>query len=143
MGIVGIAEIRPNMVLGADLRSHKDRLLFRKGTRLTKKNLQIMKTWGIVEVDIEGISEKDLEENLLARKDPKLIRAVEHSCGSNGAAMQGNQALNPANRLHAPQRGHPEADQLCQWHRPGSQQRHESFGQAAENRQQRFLRISQ
>ncbi|MEW6664679.1 MAG: HDOD domain-containing protein [Thermodesulfobacteriota bacterium] len=77
MGVVSIAEIRQDMVLAADLVAHRDRLLFRKGTRLTQKNLQIMKTWGVVEVDIEGISQKDLEENILANKDPELIRAVE------------------------------------------------------------------
>lgn len=56
MGILSIQELKPEMVLAADLVCGNGRLLMSKGSPLTEKTLRICRMWGIVEADIEGAS---------------------------------------------------------------------------------------
>jgi len=77
MGIINVAEIQPDMVLAKDLKNPSGRFLAAKGTRITSKNLRIMKVWGVIEANIEGVSEKDVEANTTAHLDPEVIEEAK------------------------------------------------------------------
>jgi putative nucleotidyltransferase with HDIG domain len=55
-GLLGIAELQPDMVLAGDLRAYNGRLLLPKGVCLSDKHIRIMKTWGVVEAHVNHAS---------------------------------------------------------------------------------------
>ena len=59
-----MCELEPGMVLASGMKDRDGRRLLGKGVKLTSKHLRIIKMWGIVEADVEGISEKDIETKL-------------------------------------------------------------------------------
>lgn len=66
-------DLTPDMVLAADLHTPQGRLLLTKGTRLTPDHLRVIKTWGVAEAAIEGLSEKAMENRLSAQCDPEIL----------------------------------------------------------------------
>ncbi|MFH1081637.1 MAG: HDOD domain-containing protein [Pseudomonadota bacterium] len=55
-GLLGIAELQPDMVLAGDLRAYNGRLLLPKGVCLLAKHIKIMKMWGVVEAHVKNAS---------------------------------------------------------------------------------------
>jgi len=81
MGIINVAELKPEMVLAEDLRNLDGRFVLAKGTKLNSKHLRILKMWGVIEANIERISRKDVEENTIAQLDPAVIQKVKNLTG--------------------------------------------------------------
>ena len=77
MGTINVAELKPDMVLAEDLRNHNGRFLLAKGEKLTSKHLRIIKLWGVVEANIGGVSQKDVEANTIAQLDPVITGEAE------------------------------------------------------------------
>ena len=77
MGIINLAALKPGMVLAEDLRDRNGRFLLAKGIRLTLKHLRILKIWGVIEVDIEGISQKNVESSTGVHIDPAIMEIAE------------------------------------------------------------------
>ena len=77
MANVNVAQIEPGMVLGDDLKDQNGRFLLAKGVELSTKHLKIMKTWGVVEADIEGVTEQEMGEKQAADIDPKILEKAE------------------------------------------------------------------
>jgi putative nucleotidyltransferase with HDIG domain len=77
MGVITVDYLRPDMKLAEDLRNRNGRFLLSKGTSLTEKHLRILKIWGVIEADIEGISKEDLEGNGTGNIDPARLMAAE------------------------------------------------------------------
>ncbi|MBW2340904.1 MAG: HDOD domain-containing protein [Deltaproteobacteria bacterium] len=81
MGIINVAELKPEMVLAEDLRNLDGRFVLAKGTKLTKKHLRILRMWGVIEANIRRVSRKDVEENTIAQLDPAVIEEVKNLTG--------------------------------------------------------------
>lgn len=77
MGVINLAELKPGMVLAEELRDRNGRFLLAKDTRLTLKHLRILKIWGVIEVNIEGISQKNVESNTGAQIDPAIMETAK------------------------------------------------------------------
>ena len=77
MGIINVAELKPDMMLAEDLKDPKGRFLLAKGAKLTPKILRTIKMWGVIEASIEGVSQKDVEADILAQLDPKIIERAK------------------------------------------------------------------
>lgn len=77
MGIINVAELKPGMVLAEDLRNRSGRFLLAKGKKLTSKHLRVIKLWGAIEANIDGVSRKDVEANTTAQLDPVLTEEAE------------------------------------------------------------------
>ena len=74
---VNVSQIEPGMVLANDLKDQNGRFLLAKGVELSTKHLKIMKTWGVVEADIEGVTEAEMEEKQAADINPRILEAAE------------------------------------------------------------------
>ena len=79
MGIINVAELRPDMVLAEDLANLSGRFLLAKGTKLTPKHLLILKMWGVIEANIENVKRVDIESDAIAELDPAIIEEVRQS----------------------------------------------------------------
>ena len=54
-----VDELKPGMILARSVYNQQDLLLLEKDTPLTKKRIWMIRTWGIDQVSIKGISEND------------------------------------------------------------------------------------
>ena len=54
MAICNARQIKPGMVLLKDVRAPNGRMLFKKGTKLTKGHIQALKSWGVNRIEVEG-----------------------------------------------------------------------------------------
>ncbi len=62
MGRLSIDHVQAGMVLGKDAYTFRKQLLLPSGTVLSDKNIEMMKAWGVSEVDTQGCSEPDLQD---------------------------------------------------------------------------------
>ncbi len=51
---VNIIDLKAGMVLEQSVRNHQDVLLLGAGTKITKKNIRIFQSWGVIEVSVKG-----------------------------------------------------------------------------------------
>jgi len=51
---VNITDLKPGMVLAHSVRNHQGIMLLGAGTKITKKNIRIFKSWGVIDVSVEG-----------------------------------------------------------------------------------------
>lgn len=77
MGVVSIDNLAPGMMLAADIHDRNGRLLIRSGAELTDKNILVLRTWGVIQVDIEGVEEEDDHCPLCGEFDPDLLSLLE------------------------------------------------------------------
>jgi len=63
---VNIVDLKPGMVLAQPVQNHQGILLLDAGTKITKKNIRIFKSWGVIEVSIKG----ELDESKAADETP-------------------------------------------------------------------------
>ena len=63
---VNIVDLKPGMVLAHSVRNHQGVLLLDARTKITKKNIRIFKSWGVIEVSVEG----ELNESKIAGETP-------------------------------------------------------------------------
>jgi hypothetical protein len=63
---INIADLKPGMVLTKAVRNPQGVLLLDAGTKITKKNIRIFKSWGVIEIFIKGDSNppENSNENL-------------------------------------------------------------------------------
>ncbi len=78
MGVLNVAELEPDMILADDLRNPYGRFLLAKGTKLSSKHLRVFKMWGVIEVNISGVSQDDVDQKKTAHLDPKIIQKVNN-----------------------------------------------------------------
>ena len=51
---VNIADLKPGMVLAQSVRNYQGVMLLSAGTKITKKNIRIFKSWGVIDVSVAG-----------------------------------------------------------------------------------------
>lgn len=67
----------PGMLLAADVRDRNGRLLLKTGVELTDKHLYILRTWGIVEVEVVGVDENQEGSAGSVAIDPELWSVIQ------------------------------------------------------------------
>lgn len=77
MGTLNVNDLKPGMILGSDLRDFNGRFLMGRGVRLTPKLLKIINAWGVIEADIEGVSESELHQDRMAQLDPAILEEAD------------------------------------------------------------------
>jgi HD-like signal output (HDOD) protein len=77
MGLISVAELKPDMVLAEDLLNPEGRFLLAKGTKLDQKHLKVMKMWGVVEANVDGVSQHDVDDRKTARIDQEVIKEAK------------------------------------------------------------------
>lgn len=65
------------MVLCEDLKDRNARFLLPSKASLTARHIKMLKMWGVIEANIEGIAQEDVEDNAISEKDPATIEMAE------------------------------------------------------------------
>ena len=76
MGKVGIDSLKPGNVLAEDLFHSSGRLLLSKGLRLDPTHLRVLKVWGVVSAEIEGVPDGS-RPPALEEIDPAVLNKAE------------------------------------------------------------------
>jgi hypothetical protein len=79
LGKVTLDNLTPQMILGADVRDRSGRLLLGAGTELTERHLYILRTWGVVEVEIVGIEDECTDTKAPETIDQELLESIERT----------------------------------------------------------------
>lgn len=79
MGKINLDQLRPGMVLAADVLDRNKRVLLKAGFELTEKALTILRQWGVTEADIEGIDREEANTQEILELDPELLSHAEAS----------------------------------------------------------------
>ena len=61
MTSIRLDQIKPGMITGADIRDKSGRLLLKAQTPITENRLNILKTWGIQQIQIASAEEQPLK----------------------------------------------------------------------------------
>ena len=98
MALIKIYDLKPEMILAADLKSPQGRLLLPKGTVLNKEHLRACAMWEIYEAEITNLSSENLGDgNRPIEIDQEIIEASETLADS---------------RFHLANREHPVMQRL-------------------------------
>ena len=76
LGKVGINNLTPGMILGADVRDRSGRLLLGSGTELADRHIYVLRTWGVIEVEIAGADDDSAGTNFSNAIDPEKWEAI-------------------------------------------------------------------
>lgn len=76
MGRIALDDIKPGMVLGEDAIAGGNTLL-PGGVELTAKHIEIFQSWGIKDLEIEGISNADLKADEMKVIDSAKLKQAE------------------------------------------------------------------
>jgi hypothetical protein len=79
MGKIRLEAVRPGMVLAGDVTERSGRVLLRRSTEITEKHLDILRKWGVSEVDLQGTTPE--EEATSVQPDPAILQEAESRAG--------------------------------------------------------------
>jgi len=83
MPLIDVSRARSGMVLTADVRDRRGRVLIPQGKELMERYLEALPMWGITHVEVEGeteeVSTPDLDDALLARADRDVAERFRHA----------------------------------------------------------------
>ena len=81
MSKINLDAITVGMILAADVKERSGRVLLRAGTELTERHLNIFKTWGVTEAEIESVGQDEAAVNAAAQVtsqiDPQALEKAE------------------------------------------------------------------
>ena len=90
MGLINIADVRPEMVLAADVKDRHGHVLLREGEVIAEKHVKIFKMWGITDLDITGVDQEAIGARDAEEFDPALLEAAERVAGDRFRHADGN-----------------------------------------------------
>jgi len=77
MTLIRISNIKPGQIVAADVKDRSGRTLLAANSELTADNIKIIKSWGVVEIDVIGdVNEIDINADL-PKINPEQLQAIE------------------------------------------------------------------
>lgn len=74
---VSLKEIATGMVLAADITNRNGMVLLKQGVSISDRHINVLKTWGITHVDIEGNGNETPIDQLIAAH-PEYMKEAEN-----------------------------------------------------------------
>ena len=70
---VPVQSLKPGRVLAADVKNAHGQLLIKKAMEVTEKHLRVLKSWGVVEVQVEGDPSDTTDELVVEQFSPEIL----------------------------------------------------------------------
>lgn len=77
MGVLHINDIKEGMVLAGDITNRHGNILLKAGSALSAKDILILKTWGITEIDVEGVDRDKVQQREMESLSPEVLEKIE------------------------------------------------------------------
>jgi hypothetical protein len=91
MGILSVKDIAKGMKLAQPVKNFQGHLLLPEGIELSEKHIKLLKTWGIIEVSVDGLEAEKVDKLLLLSREER--NAIEKEI----AEMYPSPELDPFN----------------------------------------------
>jgi hypothetical protein len=90
MGLVNVSDLKPGMVVLGEVSNKHGNVLLKKGDSLTEKNVVLLKSWGITEIDIATVDsqQSDAEDNAVL--SPEDLESIEKEVRGMFSEFQDN-----------------------------------------------------
>lgn len=75
--MINIVDVRPDMVLAADVKDRHGHVLLKAAEIVTEKHVKIFKMWGVTDLDVEGVDQEAIEARAAEEFSPELLQAAE------------------------------------------------------------------
>ncbi len=79
MGKLNLDQLRPGMVLAADILDRNRRVLLKAGLELTERHLTVLRQWGVPEADVQGVDREEINAQECMELDQELLAHAEAS----------------------------------------------------------------
>ena len=77
MGVLHIHDIKEGMVLAGDITNRHGNVLLKQGETLSAKDILILKTWGITEIDVAGVDRDKVDQREMESLSPEVLEKIE------------------------------------------------------------------
>ena len=77
MGVISIEDLKPGMVLAADVKDRNGRVLLAAGGEITEKHIRIFRMWGATGADVEGVAREQIASEAAAAIEPAMLQEAE------------------------------------------------------------------
>ena len=77
MGVLHIHDIKEGMVLAGDITNRHGNVLLKQGRTLSAKDILILKTWGITEIDVAGVDRDKVDQREMESLSPEVLEKIE------------------------------------------------------------------
>ena len=77
MPLIRISCIKPDQEVANDVKDRSGRILLSAGTRLTEKTIKIIKSWGVMEIDVLGDVPETTPDVEFSNIDTGIFQSVE------------------------------------------------------------------
>jgi len=77
MGILSIKEVKPGMKVAQPVDNYQGQLILPSGTVLSEKHIKLLKTWGVVELNIDGVECRKVDRLALLNDENRQIAEKE------------------------------------------------------------------
>lgn len=77
MALIRISKVKPGQVVAVDVKDRSGRILLKADSVLTEENIKIIKSWGVVEIDVNGdLAEAALDDEMMTVQ-PEELQQIE------------------------------------------------------------------
>jgi len=77
MGVLSVNDLKGGMVLAREVTNKHGNILLERGDVMDEKHIMLLKSWGVTEVDIEGVDREQVEKKEMEELSPDLIATIE------------------------------------------------------------------
>ena len=99
MGVLHIHDIKEGMVLAADITNRHGNVLLKQGRTLSAKDILILKTWGVTEIDVAGVDRDKVEQKEMESLTPEVLEKIERELAGLFPEVAGNPIMQELYRI--------------------------------------------
>ncbi len=99
MGVLNIKDLKAGMILDQPIINKHGALLLDGGRELTDKHIEIFKTWGITEADIQGVDQEQLENEEMNTLPEHVLESIEHDLKNYFVDFENNKVMKEIYRI--------------------------------------------
>jgi len=77
MGVLNIDDLRGGMVLAENILNKHGNILIKKGNILSEQNVMILKAWGITQISVEGVDQKQVDQQQIQALPAEVVDSIE------------------------------------------------------------------
>jgi hypothetical protein len=100
MGKINLSELKPGMILSADVSVSSIGMLLASGEEVTERHIQIFRKWGVPEVEIKGVTQDEIQVQKMEQYDPVILQKAEKRLSDLfGRVAQDDPFINELKRL--------------------------------------------
>ena len=77
MGVLNIDDLKDGMVLADNLLNKHGNMLIKKGTTLSEHNIIPLKAWGVTEINVVGVDQKQVDQEETQTLPAEVIDSIE------------------------------------------------------------------